>query len=100
VERVEEGVWRVPSDLPERGHRYDAERTRGAQVRVNSFVPINEQKRALGATWLDRQLLAGPPADWANTGFGAHAKQALGERQEFLVEQGLAERHGERVLLA
>jgi hypothetical protein len=28
VERITEGIWKVPNDLPERGRRYDAERMR------------------------------------------------------------------------
>jgi hypothetical protein len=59
VERIAEGVWTVPKDLVERGQAYDARRIDGAQVDVHSYFPIDQQKRAIGATWLDRQLLAG-----------------------------------------
>jgi type IV secretory pathway VirD2 relaxase len=98
VERVEEGVWRVPPDLVERGRTYDAKRVQGALVDLRSELPIQQQVRAIGITWLDRQLVGGPEV-LATTGFGAEVRQALTERQMFLVEQGLAERRGQRVVL-
>jgi hypothetical protein len=55
--------------------------------------------RAIGATWLDRQLLSGTDA-LAVQGFGAQVRESLRAREVFLVEHGLAERHGQRVVLA
>ncbi len=99
VERVEEGVWRVPKDLVERGRAYDARRADGAIVAVDSPLTIKQQVRAIGATWLDRQLVSAPEV-LAHKGFGAEAREALAERQMFLVEQKLAERQGQRVIFA
>jgi type IV secretory pathway VirD2 relaxase len=99
VERMGDGVWKVPDDLPERGRRYDAERTDGALVELRSHLGVKRQVRAMGATWLDRQLLSGSES-LSLQGFGAQAREALRAREVFLVEHGLAERHGERVNLA
>lgn len=100
VERVEDGVWRVPTDLPERGRRYDAQRLGGGvAVELKSHLPIERQTRAIGATWLDRQLL-GDAKDLGDSGFAGEVKQALRERTEFLEREGLAEKRGQRVLLA
>jgi type IV secretory pathway VirD2 relaxase len=99
VERVSEGVWRVPGDLPDRGHTYDRQRLSGAQAIVRSYLPIDRQARALGATWLDEQLVAGSRSR-AHAGFGGKVQQALAERERFLVEQGFAERQGQRVVFA
>ena len=98
VERVEEGVWRIPPDLVERGRVFDAKRTQGALVELRSELSIRQQVRAMGVTWLDRQLV-GKPEVLAPKGFGAEVRQTLAKREEFLVEQGFAERRGQRVIL-
>jgi type IV secretory pathway VirD2 relaxase len=98
VERVADGIWRVPPDLPDEGRQYDA-RLGGVRVTVRSHLSIEQQKRAVGATWLDQQLIAGGK-DLGERGFGAEVREALRQRSDFLVEQGLAERRGERVTLA
>ncbi|MFU7556995.1 DUF3363 domain-containing protein, partial [Pseudomonas paraeruginosa] len=40
VERVAEGLWKVPDDLPEQGRRYDAQRLGGVAVELKSHLPI------------------------------------------------------------
>ncbi|WP_448101061.1 DUF3363 domain-containing protein [Luteibacter jiangsuensis] len=99
VERVADGVWKVPDDLPERGCQYDARRRGGIGVDLKSHLPIERQVRAVGATWLDRQLLDGGQG-LGDVGFGGEVRNALQRRGDFLVEQGLAERRGERLILA
>ena len=99
VDRVADGVWQVPTDLPEQGQRYDAQRLGGVAVELRSHLPIERQVRVIGATWLDQQLIGGA-GGIANNGFGGDVHQALRQRSDFLVEQGLAERRGQRVILA
>ncbi len=99
VERVAEGLWKVPDDLPERGRQYDAQRLGGVAVELKSHLPIERQARVIGATWLDQQLIGGG-SGLGNLGFGGEAKQAMLQRADFLAEQGLAERRGQRVFLA
>ncbi len=99
VERVAEGLWKVPADLPEQGRRYDAQRLGGVAVELKSHLPIERQARVIGATWLDQQLIGGGTG-LGDLGFGAEAKQAMHQRADFLAEQGLAERRGQRVILA
>lgn len=99
VERLEEGVWRVPKDLVDRGRAYDARRAGGVQVQVRSYLPIQRQVRAVGATWLDR-LLVNQHDDMSPTGFGSEVRGALADREGFLVREGLAERRGQRLALA
>ena len=99
VERVAEGLWKVPGDLPERGRQYDAQRLGGVAVELKSHLPIERQARVIGATWLDQQLIGGG-SGLGDLGFGGEAKQALQQRADFLAEQGLAERRGQRVILA
>jgi type IV secretory pathway VirD2 relaxase len=100
VEREAEGVWRIPGDLAARGRRYDAQRFGGGMaVELKSHLPIERQARVIGATWLDQQLIGGGKG-LGDLGFGAEVKDALRQRANFLVEQGLAEHRGQRVVLA
>lgn len=97
VERLEEGVWRIPADLPERGLNYDRTRTGGVEIQLISSVPIERQRQAIGATWLDQQLIAKiqPPVGE----FGQALGDALKDREAFLIDQGLAQRRGQQVML-
>ncbi|MDS6678435.1 relaxase/mobilization nuclease and DUF3363 domain-containing protein [Enterobacter hormaechei] len=99
VERVAEGLWKVPDDLSERGRQYDAQRLGGVAVDLKSHLPIERQARVIGATWLDQQLIGGGRG-LGDLGFGGEAKQALQQRADFLEEQGLAQRRGQRVILS
>ncbi|RJT41436.1 DUF3363 domain-containing protein [Mesorhizobium waimense] len=81
--------------------RYEDARGRGrVALAVRSDLSVEEQVRADGATWLDRQLLARESAELGETGFGREIRQALEDRAGYLIEQGLARREGQRVILA
>lgn len=99
VERLAEGVWRVPTDLPEQGRQHDARRLGDVAVELRTPLPLEQQVRAVGATWLDQQLLGGS-RELADKGFGKEVREALRQRADFLVVQGLAHRQGQRVVLA
>lgn len=99
VVRVADGVWQVPLDLVEKARQHDAHKGTGPTIELRSHLPIEQQVRAIGATWLDR-LLIGDGDGLAGQGFGAQVRDAMPGRGDFLVEQGLAERRGPRVVLA
>ncbi|ATH81879.1 type VI secretion protein [Ectopseudomonas mendocina] len=99
VERLAEGVWRVPADLPEQGRRYDARRLGDVAVELRTPLPLGQQVRAVGATWLDQQLISGN-RELVDQGFGKEVREALRQRADFLMEQGLAQRQDQRVVLA
>jgi type IV secretory pathway VirD2 relaxase len=100
VERIAEGIWQVPPDLPDRGRQHDAQRLGGGvAVDLKSHLPIERQARVIGATWLDQQLIGGGQG-LGELGFGSEVRSALQQRADFLAEQGLAERRGQRVVLA
>jgi len=98
VERMADGVWRIPDDLMQRAQQHDAQKRGGWAVELRSHLPIEQQVRAMGATWLDRNLVA--DGRMATQGFGAQVRDAMQARVGFLAEQGLAERRGQRVVLA
>lgn len=71
----------------------------GQSLWVQSDLALAEQVTARGSTWLDRQLLSSDPVQ-SGGGFGDLIEQAKRERAEHLVGQGLATRHGERIVMA
>ena len=98
VERLTDGTWKIPLDLPERGRGYDLDRLGGATVDVRCHLPIEHQVKAIGATWLDQELIKGSALP--NTEFGSSIRKALTERAAHLETQGLARRSGQRLVLA
>ena len=52
-----DGEWRVPGDLAARALAYERQRLRAEPIRVRCHLPLDQQARALGATWLDELLL-------------------------------------------
>ena len=99
VERMVDGVWRVPPDFLSRTQAHDAQRAAEGIIELRSHLPIEQQVRAQGATWLDHQMV-GNTRNLSPQGFGAEVRGALQDRMDFLVEQGLAKRRGSRVVLA
>ena len=91
VERIDADHWRVPADLPERGHAYDLARD-GANIRVSILSPtdLDSQIGHDGATWLDRELVSRQRIALADEGFGQEVKAALEKRKQ------IARRHGPR----
>ena len=98
VERISEGVWKIPADLPERGRQYDTRRLGGVTVELRSHLPIEQQTRVMGATWLDQQLV-GRVSKMGSNGFGKEVRDALKLRGDFLVKEGLAQRPGSHIVL-
>ncbi|MDE2570143.1 MAG: DUF3363 domain-containing protein [Sphingomonadales bacterium] len=66
---------------------------------VRADLPLAEQVKAPGATWLDRQLVSREPLETAG-GFGAEVRDALAARSEHLASKGLARRQGQRFIFA
>ncbi|WP_375429506.1 DUF3363 domain-containing protein, partial [uncultured Sphingomonas sp.] len=98
VERVSEGVWRLPPDYLNRAAAYEASRSAGAIVELCSHLDVRAQARAIGATWLDRALIEDVRP--APVGFGAEVRAALDDRRSMLEAEGLATRRGQRLILA
>lgn len=100
VERIADGTWRAPPDLLQKARQYDAQKSSGLAIELRSHLPIDQQVRAIGATWLDKQLV-GDGSALADQGFGAQVCDAMHDRVDFLAEQGLAERRrGQRAKFA
>jgi hypothetical protein len=89
VERIDVDHWRVPADLPERGHTYDLARD-GANIRVSILSPtgLDAQIGDDSATWLDRELVSRQCMALADEGFGRDVKSALEKRKQALANMG------------
>jgi type IV secretory pathway VirD2 relaxase len=92
VERIAGDVWKVPPDLLQRARTHDRQRNNGLTIELRSHLPIERQVRAIGATWLDRQLVSNARVVPVQ-GFGSRVNEALRDRIEFLETHGLARRH-------
>ena len=78
----------------------DAKGQRRVALAVRSDLDLAAQVTASGATWLDRQAIAREPVALSVGGFGAEVRNALDQRAERLVREGLAERQGRRIVFA
>ena len=78
--------------------------TQSGQPRLSlvgrSDLSLEAQIGAGGATWLDRVQLAKDRAPLSHGGFGADVAEALDQRADHLMAEGLARRQGQRVVFA
>ncbi len=102
VERTADGVWAVPADLLQKARQHDAQKVAGHSIELRSHLSVEQQIKAMGATWLDRGLVADGAKGLQPTGqgFGAQVREAMDQRVDFLAGQGLAEPWGQRIILA
>jgi type IV secretory pathway VirD2 relaxase len=75
----------------------DARGEHRVALAVRSDLDLQHQVNASGATWLDRQSIAREPVAMSDGGFGAEVRDALRQRAEHLVREGLAEQQVDAV---
>ncbi|MFN8994807.1 MAG: DUF3363 domain-containing protein, partial [Pseudomonadota bacterium] len=90
----------APGSIVELRRFDDAKGERRIALAIRSDLDIERQITASGATWLDRQNIAREPVALSDGGFGPEVRHALDRRAEHLIEQGLADRNGQRVTFA
>ncbi|MCV0415120.1 MAG: relaxase/mobilization nuclease and DUF3363 domain-containing protein [Brevundimonas sp.] len=78
----------------------DARGERRVALAVRSDLDLQHQVNASGATWLDRQSIAREPVAMSDGGFGAEVRQAMQQRADHLVREGLAEQQGRRIIFS
>jgi type IV secretory pathway VirD2 relaxase len=89
-----------PGSIVELRSYEDARGERRVAIAVRSDLDIHAQVNATGATWLDRQAVAREPIALSEGGFGAEVRQAMEQRADQLIGEGLADRQGRRVVFA
>jgi hypothetical protein len=77
----------------------DANGRQRMSLTIRSDLSIEAQVTAVGATWLDRQLLT-KDASVSEGGFGAEVRKAMNARIDFLASEGLAHRQAQGVTFA
>jgi Protein of unknown function (DUF3363) len=87
----------LPAPLPILPYE-DVNGRRRLSLAKRSDLPVEAQVTVQGATWIDRQLLAREPAA-SGAGFGAEVRDAMARRVD-LAGEGLARRHGQRIVFA
>jgi Protein of unknown function (DUF3363) len=73
---------------------------RPVRMTVLSWQNLEALPGAVGATWLDRQLVAKAPETIAPMGMGSEVGSALQARRQWLLDQGLAREEGGRIAYA
>ena len=88
----------APGSIVELRSFDDARGQRRVAIAVRSDLDLQAQISASGATWLDRQAVARERIDVSSGGFGAEVREAMDRRAERLLQEGLAERQGRRIV--
>jgi type IV secretory pathway VirD2 relaxase len=99
VERRQDGTWLIRTDHLDRVAEYERARTRTAPVviQILSAWSLEQQVSADGATWLDRELVSSAPMPLRDAGFGREVRRALERRQEWLIQNELAQEEDGRI---
>jgi type IV secretory pathway VirD2 relaxase len=98
VERLPDGSWKIAPDHLDRVREYERGVASRSPVTITTLaaVPLEKQATLDVPTWLDKELVSGEPLKLAAHGFGKDLNSALYLRQQWLVDQQLAEVDGDR----
>lgn len=101
VRREPDGSWTIAADHVDRAAAYEARLHRDQPVEVEtlSVRPPDQLRDADAATWVDRELASQSPLAIRDAGFGRDVRTAMAGRQQWLVEQQLADFDGDRIRL-
>jgi type IV secretory pathway VirD2 relaxase len=93
VERDPDGTWKIAADHVERALEYERQRAAREPVRIEPLaaMALEQMPAHDGITWLDEDASLSD-AHGPTGGFGSKVADSLRRRQQWLVEQGLAER--------
>jgi type IV secretory pathway VirD2 relaxase len=100
VERFTSREWSVPPGYLDQALEHELRVARASPVRIQLLAThvLEQEVNAYAPSWLDRQLRQQEPVEIANHGYGAEVRQAMVRRQQWLIEQDLAERRGDQIL--
>jgi hypothetical protein len=100
VERFTSREWSVPPDYLDQALEHERRVARASPVRIQLLATqaLEQEATAYAPSWLDRQLRGQEPVEIANHGYGAEVRQALYRRQQWLIEQRLAEPQGDQIV--
>ncbi|WP_028349836.1 relaxase/mobilization nuclease RlxS [Bradyrhizobium murdochi] len=92
VSRLGDGSFVVGEDHLDRVVQYESRQRSRIPVRIAvlSWQRLEDLPQAVGATWLDRQLVARTREVLGHSGMGSEVEAAMRTRRQWLIEQGLA----------
>jgi type IV secretory pathway VirD2 relaxase len=96
-ERLADGSWTISEDHLAQAQAYSQrqQRDRPVNLAILSPTPIVELAAKEAPTWLDQELRTGAPNAVRDVGFGREVRTALAARRQWLIEQRLADGHGQ-----
>ena len=99
TDRTADGGWTISADHAERARAYAAiaARDRPVTVELLSPVPVERLARVEARTWLDREAASGGTLPARDKGFGREVQTAIALRQQWLIDEGLADAAGEGI---
>lgn len=100
VERFTDREWSVPADYLDQALEHEKRAARASPVPIQMLAAqaLEQEATAYAPSWLDRQLRGEEPTEVAKHGYGAEVRQAMVRRQQWLIEQRLAEQRGDQIL--
>jgi type IV secretory pathway VirD2 relaxase len=99
VERNPDGSWTIASDHLSQAAAYEARQGRDRPVAVELLSPVGVDRlsRAEAVTWLDRAAVEGGSIPARDKGFGREVRSAVAQRQQWLIDEELADAAGEGI---
>jgi type IV secretory pathway VirD2 relaxase len=93
VEREPDGTWKVAADHVDRALEYERRRAAREPVRIEPLaaIALEQMPAHNGITWLDEDATSSASHGPVGS-FGAKVADAVRRRQQWLVEQGLADK--------
>ncbi len=100
AERQSDGSWNIPTDFTNRIEKLQKQFAQKAPVAmtINSAFALDQLIEGEGYGWLDRNLVGKEKPDLASSGFGGKVQQALAQRRNWLMRQGLIQKKGSKVI--
>jgi len=100
VEREPDGTWIIAPDHLDRVRAYEDQRAQRQPVIADTLSPIalHRQVTTDAPTWLDRQIAGEDNSRPAAHGFGREVRDAIAQRQQWLLEQDLATVEGQTIV--
>lgn len=96
VTREKDGTWVIGAHHLENVTDYEARLAHRLPVQIEtlSALPIEQQRTAIGVTWLDRELTGSSSERIHDAGFGRDVNDTLTRRRQWLIAQDLAKEDG------
>lgn len=93
AERNSDGSWTIAPDHLSKAAAYEMRQSKDRPVAVEMLSPVSIDRlpRAEAVTWLDREAAAGGTIAARDKGFGREVRGAIALRQQWLIDEELAD---------